>query len=64
MILAKVPLERGPKRPQKCTIVDDCAQIAVCGLKPPLKRTHLAFPDTKKGIFGVNRFWGDLISST
>ena len=31
----KFPLERGPKRPQKCTIVDDCAQIAESGLKPP-----------------------------
>ena len=30
----KFPLERGPKGPQKCTIVDDCAQIAESGLKP------------------------------
>ena len=33
----KFPLERGPKRPQKCTIVDDCAQIAESGLKPPFE---------------------------
>ena len=31
----KFPLERGPKGPLKCTIVDDCAQIAESGLKPP-----------------------------
>ena len=37
--------ERGPKRPQKCTIVDDCAQIAESGLKPPFESPHLDFPD-------------------
>ena len=31
----KFPLERGPKWPQKCKIVDDCAQIAESRLKPP-----------------------------
>ena len=41
----KFPLERGPKRPQKCTIVDDCAQIAESGLKPPFESPHLDFPD-------------------
>ena len=28
----KFPLERGLKRPQKCTIVDDCARIVESGL--------------------------------
>ena len=36
---------RGPKRPQKCTIVDDCARIAECGLKPPFESPHLDFPE-------------------
>ena len=31
------PLESAPKTPQKCTIVDDCAQIAESGLKPPFE---------------------------
>ena len=43
----KFPLERRPKRPQKCTIVDDCAQIAESGLKPPFESPHLDFPDKK-----------------
>ena len=33
----KVLLERGPKAPQKCTIVDDCVQVAESGLKPPFE---------------------------
>ena len=37
----KVPLERGPQKPQKWTIVDDCAQIAESGLKPPFESPHL-----------------------
>ena len=37
-------LERGPKRPQKCAIVDDSAQIAESGLKPPFESPHLDFP--------------------
>ena len=41
----KFPLERGPKRPQKCTIVDDCARIAESGLKPPFESPHLDFPE-------------------
>ena len=41
----KFPLEKGPKRPQKCTIVDDCAQIAESGLKPPFESPHLDFLD-------------------
>ena len=41
----KFPSERGPKRPQKCTIVHDCAQIAESGLKPPFESPHLDFPD-------------------
>ena len=41
----KFPLERGPKRPQKCTIVDDCAQIAESGLKLPFESPHLDFPE-------------------
>ena len=41
----KFSLERGPKRPQKCTIVDDCVQIAESGLKPPFESPHLDFPE-------------------
>ena len=44
----KFPLERGPKRPQKYTIVDDCAQIAESGLKPAFESPRLDFP---KGAF-------------
>ena len=36
---------RGPKRPQKCTIVDDCARTAESGLKPPFESPHLDFPE-------------------
>ena len=43
----KLPL-KGPKGPQKCTIVDDCAQIAESGLKPPFESPHLDFPAKKK----------------
>ena len=39
----KFPLERGPPK-KKCRIVDDCAQIAECGLKPPYESPHLDFP--------------------
>ena len=28
-----------------CTIVDDCAQIAESGLKPPLESLHLDVPE-------------------
>ena len=28
-----------------CTIVDDCAQIAESGLKPPFESPHLSFAD-------------------
>ena len=45
----KFPLERGPKGPRKCTTVDDCAQIAESGLKPPFKGPHLGFPDVWGG---------------
>ena len=41
----KVPLRKGPKKAQKCTIVDDCAQIAESGLKPPFESPHSDFPD-------------------
>ena len=47
----KFPLERGPKRPQKCTSVDDCAQIAESGLKPPFESPHLDFPEFKNYAF-------------
>ena len=47
----KFSSERGPKRPQKCTIVDDCAQIAESGLKPPFESPHLDFPDHRGPIF-------------
>ena len=33
------------ERPQKCTIVDDCAQIAESGLKPPFESPHLDIPE-------------------
>ena len=39
----KFPLERGPNGPQKRTIVDNCAQIAESGLKPPFESPHLDF---------------------
>ena len=39
------PQKGAPKRPQKCTIVDDCAQIAESGLKPPFESPHLDFPE-------------------
>ena len=42
------PLERSPKGPQKRTIVDDCAQIAERGLKPPSESPHLDFLDTRR----------------
>ena len=45
ILWGKFPLERGPKRPQKCTIVDDCAQTAERGLKPPFESLHLDFPN-------------------
>ena len=48
-----MPLERGPERPQKCTIVDDCTQIAESGLKPPFESPHLDFPKFLVGRF----FW-------
>ena len=40
----KFPLEKGPKRPQKRTIIDECAQIAESGLKPPFESPPLDFP--------------------
>ena len=45
----KFPLERGPKGPQKCTIVDDCVQIAESGLKPSFESPHLDFPELEGG---------------
>ena len=37
---------KGPEglRPQKCTIADDYARVAACGLKPPFKSPDLDFP--------------------
>ena len=32
------------KRPRKCTIAHDCAQIAGSGLKHPFESPHLDFP--------------------
>ena len=29
------PNKKGPKKPQKCTIADDCRRVAESGLKPP-----------------------------
>ena len=39
------PLRKGPKKPQMRTVVDDCAQIAESGLKPPIESPHLDFPE-------------------
>ena len=39
------PQKGAPKRPHKCTIVDDCAQIAESGLKSPFESPHLDFPE-------------------
>ena len=33
------------KRPRKCTIAHDCAQIAESGLKPPFESPHLDFSE-------------------
>ena len=52
----KFPLERGPKRPQKCTIVDDFVQTAESGLKPPFESPHVDFPDSTPDIM----FWVQL----
>ena len=41
----KVPFTFVAQRPQMCTIVDDYAQIAESGLKPPFESPHLDFPD-------------------
>ena len=49
----KFPLERGPKGPQKCTIVDECAQIAESGLKPLFESPHFDFPE-KSHDFAVD----------
>ena len=43
------PLEMGPKRPQKCTIVGDCAQIAESGLKLPFRLSR-TFPPPNREI--------------
>ena len=48
------PLRKRPKRPQMRTIVDDCAQIAESGLKPPFESPHLDFPDSGPESFGPN----------
>ena len=39
--------EGGPRRREMCTIVDECAQIAGSGLKPPFESPHLDFPEKK-----------------
>ena len=57
----KFPSERGPKGPQKCTILDGCAQIAESDLKPAFESPHLDFPDKSpqqaflREILGENR---------
>ena len=44
----KVPLRKGPKKATKCTIVDECAQIAESGLKPScIWSPHLDFVPTQ-----------------
>ena len=50
----KIPLQRGPKAPQMCTIVDDCARIAESGLKPPFESPHVDFLDYVPSTFFVN----------
>ena len=41
----KFPCGKGPERPQRCTIVDDCAQIAESGLQHSFERPHVDFSD-------------------
>ena len=48
ILLRKFPLERGPKRPHKCTIVGDCVQIAESGFKPPFAKPPLNFPELRE----------------
>ena len=55
ILCRKFPSEKGPKRPRKCTIVDDCAQIAESGFKPPFESPHLDFPEYVIRIVFV--FW-------
>ena len=43
----KVPLRNAPEKPRKCTIVDDCAQIAESGLKPPFAHPPERFSQYK-----------------
>ena len=43
--VTKVPLGKGPKWPQMCTILDDCVQIAERRLKPPFESHHLDLPE-------------------
>ena len=45
-----LPLQRGPKGPQKCTIVDDSAQIAESGLKTAFESPQLDFPETQEPL--------------
>ena len=44
------------KRPRKCIIAHDYAQIAGSGLKPPFESPHLDFPDFMQCNF-LPRFW-------
>ena len=41
---ANIPFTKGPKRPQMCTIADDCARLAESGLRPLFESPHLNFP--------------------
>ena len=43
--VTKVLLRKGPKKPQKRRVVDDCAQISESGLKPLFESPHLDFPE-------------------
>ena len=58
--MTKAPLGRGPtERPQNCTIVYDCAQIAESGLKPLFAKPHPDFPDIRGfGVVGEHNSGG------
>ena len=63
----KFSLERGPKWPQKYTIVDGCAQIAESGLKPPFESPILGVSERgpqKRGpqSMSVSTMWSILNS--
>ena len=59
MLHRKFPLK---SEPQMCTIVDDCAQIAESGLKPPFESSHLDSQELNPQNSCESRFVGIKIS--